>query len=120
MFSNYLTLLLAVATTTFAQAPPASKTEWAPAPGGLGAVLNGGTNGGLNGLPHSPYTKTKWAWGKLPQHCYDKAVHDGKCDVYQVEAYDIQYDDVSSSPYQLQRTSVESASYYISLARLES
>ncbi|RPA86087.1 hypothetical protein BJ508DRAFT_349708 [Ascobolus immersus RN42] len=92
MVSKYLSIILAAASIAMADAPPSSKAEWAPAPGGLGAVLNSGPNGGLNGLPHSTYTKTKWPWGKLPKHCYDAAVG-GKCDVYKVEAYDIQYSD---------------------------
>ncbi|RPA75844.1 hypothetical protein BJ508DRAFT_243029 [Ascobolus immersus RN42] len=73
------------------QAPPSSKSEWAS--NGVGAVVKV-PNGGLNSIPYSAYTKTKWTWGKLPQHCYNAAMG-GRCNVYDVEAYDIQYTDCS-------------------------
>ncbi|RPA86086.1 hypothetical protein BJ508DRAFT_322231 [Ascobolus immersus RN42] len=98
MIPKYLSALLALTASALAQsttsttsAPPSTKTEWAP--NGLGAVLDSG----LNGLPHSPYTKDKWTWGTLPKFCFDKAKARG-CDVYKVEAYNITYSDCNLGP----------------------
>lgn len=64
-------------------------------------ALNTGYLGGLNGIHSQSYTRTKWAWGTLPETCYKQA-KDGLCNPYDVEVYDVTYSDVSmpvSGPY---------------------
>ncbi|KAK3994462.1 hypothetical protein QBC44DRAFT_236125 [Cladorrhinum sp. PSN332] len=59
-------------------------------PNGLN-VLDTGVNGGLNAVVSSSYTRTKWAWGTLPKHCFDTASGNGYCNPYDVEVYDVKY-----------------------------
>ncbi|KAK4221920.1 hypothetical protein QBC38DRAFT_448722 [Podospora fimiseda] len=91
MASTLVTALLGAffLPTALAQSGP-SPTLAVKFPNGLN-VLDSGTNGGLNAVTSSSYTKTKWAWGTLPKHCYDTASGNGYCNPYDVEVWDIKY-----------------------------
>lgn len=69
-------------------------------------ALNTGYLGGLNGMPTTSYTRTKWAWGQLPKTCYDQAM-EGYCNPYDVEAYDVTYSDVSLSIWSIHLTTLQ-------------
>ena len=83
---------------TLAQdAPPATHDERFP--NGLDE-LNYGVNGGLNGVSGASYTKTQWAWGTLPQVCWESAVWYDYCNPYDMEVYDVEYSDVSLAAFE--------------------
>jgi hypothetical protein len=90
--SSLLALFVSV-TAVLADGPPAHYQEKFS---GLNLLDNAysGASFGLQSIPQSGYTKTKWAWGTLPKNCYDIAVNNNYCNPYDVEAYDIKYDDV--------------------------
>ncbi|KAK4183286.1 hypothetical protein QBC35DRAFT_544171 [Podospora australis] len=65
-------------------------------PNGLGPVLNDGANGGMNGLPHTPYTYTlRPLSAKVPEHCYNQAQNSNTCQGRTLRVYDIKYADCS-------------------------
>ncbi|KAK7728779.1 hypothetical protein SLS63_006387 [Diaporthe eres] len=69
-------------------APPASYGE--AFPDGL-SVLDPNGN---NNIPSPSYTLNRWAWGTIPQACYDVANGNGYCNPYDVEVYDVTYSDM--------------------------
>lgn len=91
MHSTIFSALLAGAASLVAAVPSNYPVIF---PSGLG-VMNTGANGGLNAIPSSGYTFTKWAWGTIPKPCYDHAVNRGYCNVYDVEVYDLSVNDCS-------------------------
>jgi len=58
-------------------------------------VLNTGYGGGLNALPRSSYTTTKWPWGQVPRTCAEQSKEWKLCNVYDLEVYEVTYSDVS-------------------------
>jgi len=58
-------------------------------------VLNQGYLGGLPAIPAPSYTRTRWAWGTVPEACYFEATQNNKCNPYDLEVYDVTYNDVS-------------------------
>lgn len=51
-------------------------------------------NGGLNTLSYPAYTVAQWAFGTVPQACFDMA-GDRQCDPHELEVFDVNYDDVN-------------------------
>lgn len=43
----------------------------------------------------SVWPPNKWAWGQIPDSCYDLVTTQGLCNPYDVEVYDIKYPDVT-------------------------
>lgn len=62
-------------------------------PDGIGGPLNTGAKGGLNAIPSSTYTYSKWKWGTVPRTCYEQAVGDKNCDIYDIEVFDLKVSD---------------------------
>ena len=87
--SSAIAFLTAFAGIAAAAAPPASYSV--AFTDGLGPRLNPGA---LN-MPVPSYSVNRWAWGTVPQPCYDQAVTSGYCNVYDIEVYDVTYSDVS-------------------------
>lgn len=44
----------------------------------------------------SVWPPNKWAWGQIPDSCYDLVTSQGLCNPYDVEVYDVKFPDVSS------------------------
>lgn len=87
--------LLATSLVLAQDAPPQSYAEKFPS--GL-HVLDSGTNGGMNAVPSTSYTKTQWAWGTIPSNCQDVMVSGTEqlCNPYDIEVYEIKYADCPS------------------------
>lgn len=92
--SSLLFGALAVASGATAQSTPPANFG-IKFPNGI-EVLNTGYNGGLNAIPGSSYTRTKWPWGTIPRTCMNQA-NEGYCNPYDVEVYDVVYNDVGFS-----------------------
>ena len=58
-------------------------------------VLDSGTNGGMNAVASTSYTKTQWPWGTIPSNCQDVMVtgETQLCNPYDIEVYEIKYSD---------------------------
>lgn len=57
--------------------------------------LDKGPRGGLNNVIMSPYQLYQWPWGTIPQRCYTGASQDDLCSPYDMEVFDVWFDDVS-------------------------
>jgi len=102
MHSSLLTLLVAAAAApaVLAQddAPPGDyRTRFAD---GLGSEMDPGRNGngGLNGIATTPFHIKRWKWGQIPKQCYENSKDNGYCDPYDVEVYDVTYNDCADAP----------------------
>ncbi|KAL2758686.1 hypothetical protein ACRALDRAFT_1080418 [Sodiomyces alcalophilus JCM 7366] len=81
--------VVALAGISLAQVPPEHSRLF---PDGLG-VLDSRPGAGLNSMQGVSFEATQWEFGTVPQVCYNAAVDDGYCDVYDLEVYNITYDD---------------------------
>ena len=51
-------------------------------------------SGGLNNLSYPAYNVAQWAFGAVPQACFDMA-GDRQCDPHELEVFDVNYSDAS-------------------------
>ncbi|ROT34639.1 hypothetical protein SODALDRAFT_321324 [Sodiomyces alkalinus F11] len=82
--------LLVLAGVSLAQVPPGHAALF---PEGLSVLNTRPRSIGLNNMQGVPFGFTQWAFGTVPQVCYNAAVDDGYCNVYDLEVYDVEYDD---------------------------
>ncbi|RPA73996.1 hypothetical protein BJ508DRAFT_244123 [Ascobolus immersus RN42] len=95
--TSLLTLFTSAVAVLAQNGPPASHANKFSGLNVLDSAYSGASFG-LNNIPQSSYSKYKWPWGTLPKNCYDIAVNNNYCNPYDVEAYDITYNDCPNNP----------------------
>lgn len=84
-------------TAVLADGPPSTHSNKFSGLGLLDEAYSGASFG-LNQITAASYTKTKWAWGKVPDNCYNTAVNNNYCNPYDIEVYEVKYNDCDISP----------------------